>query len=90
MKALNEFILCVMNKSSTADELKDAAIKEQNKDCGSEFLKYYIDYQNYILRNGGDCGVGSFFDYGEYWLREYFTVSGENREDYEKELAKNE
>ena len=89
---MNKFILCAMDKSKTKQELIDNA--SIAADIADYAFKHYQDADAASNATIAIAGNGAAFNmtHGEreHWLKEYFTVTGEKREDYEKEIAKNE
>ena len=99
---MNEFILCVMDKRKTKQELLEnfnaSAAADASAAAYAYFAAYYAAadaaagaaYSAASAASAAAYAAAADADSLEYYLSEYFEITGEDRKDYEKEIAKNE
>ena len=79
---MNKFILCAMDKSKTAEELKENKMAADAAYDAADAADAYAAAAAYDAA----AAAASAADNMDYWLNRYFRRTGENREDYEKAI----
>jgi hypothetical protein len=88
---MNKFILCAMDKRKTKEELEanyDAAFDYYSESERCEYAAYAAYDAAYAAHTSYYAAHAAYYDDFECYLNEYFKLTGENREAYQREADK--